>query len=444
MKKISAIISLLLAFAFILPAIPTQALSFNPPQATHSEAVYLMNLDTDMVIFEKNADKKEFPASLTKIMTAILVLENIADLDNTMIEAPPYIFDELYLAGASTADFRPYETASAKDLMYGMLLQSACEAASILGDHVGGGSIGTFVEMMNAKAVELGATNTHFTNAHGLFDANQYTTARDMAVITRFAMGLPRFNDIVGTTIYEVAASNKHDKPRTVKNTVTMMFKESEYYYPYIKGIKTGTLDEAGRCLITSASKDGYNYLLVTLKAPLTNAEKEAKFYNFEDAKMLYDWAFKNFAITNLLTTGEEIGEIPVKFSASDDFVIIHPTEDFSMLWDTSVDLSNIQRVITHDEETIAPVKKGAKLGTMELKLSGETLVSVDLVSSSDIQRSALKYNLDVAKRFTSSPWFKGGVAIVLALIVGYVVLYVTLTRKKRRRMKRVNKDRKF
>lgn len=444
MKKLLITISLLLTFTTFLPTLTASALSFNPPEATYSEAALLINLDTETVIYEKNADKKEFPASLTKIMTAILVLENIPDLEGTMVEAAPYLFDELYLAGASTADFRPYEIASAKDLMYGMLLQSACEAASILGDYVGGGSIGSFVEMMNAKAAELGAANTNFVNAHGLFDANQYTTARDMATITRYAMTLPGFTDIVGTPIYEISTSNKHDKPRTVKSTVTMMFKESEYYYPYVKGVKTGTLDESGRCLVTLASKDGYNYLLVTMNAPLTDSEGEKTFYCFDDAKMLYDWAFDSFSVTNLLTAGEESGEVPVKFSAGEDFVIVHPDKDFSMLWDKHVDLSSIQRVSTLVEEVVAPIKQGTKLGTIELKLSGETLVTVDLVAATSEERSALKYNLDVAKRFTASAWFKGGVAIIVALVVGYVVLYLTLTRKKRRRVKRVNKDRKF
>ena len=187
MKKLALIIVAALMMS-VLSSVGVSALTFSPQNfSINSEAAYLVNLDTGMVIYEKNADKRLYPASLTKIMTAVLVLENVDDLENTMIEAPSYIFDELYGQNASTADFRPYETASAKDLMYGLMLQSACEAGSILGHHVGG-NVENFVLMMNEKAKELGCENTHFTNAHGLHDDNQYTTASDMAKIMEYAV----------------------------------------------------------------------------------------------------------------------------------------------------------------------------------------------------------------------------------------------------------------
>ena len=120
MKKIS-VITLITVIISLFYNIRVNAVTFTPGDTIHSEAAYLINLDTDSVIYEKNSEKQEYPASLTKIMTAILVIENVPDLKNTMIEAPAYVFDELYMTGASTADFRPYETASAQDLMYGML-----------------------------------------------------------------------------------------------------------------------------------------------------------------------------------------------------------------------------------------------------------------------------------------------------------------------------------
>lgn len=445
MKKCSIFIVIALIIS-MLSVLPASAVSFTPDKEIYSEAAYLINLDTGIVIYEKNAEQQEYPASLTKIMTAILTLENVPDIDNTMVTAPSYVFDELYQSGASTADFRPYETAPVKDLLYGMILQSACEAANILADYVGGGSMPKFIEMMNAKAQALGATSTHFVNPHGLFDANQYTTAKDMAIITQYAMSLSKFNEIANTTSYTIGTTNKHTETRTVSHTNLMLdkIKGGEYYYQYAKGIKTGTLDESGRCLVSTASKDGYNYLLVTLNAPVKDAEGNNKFYNFVDAITLYDWAFKFFQLTSILTTDEEIAEVPVKFSDSKDYVLVQPSADFSTLWPSTLDMSSVQRVITLEDEVVAPVVKGAKLGTMELKLSGETLTTVDLIAQNDVGRSAMEYNLSIAKEFTSSIWFKTAVAVIILLIVLYLVVHGTINRKKRKKMKKVTKKRQF
>lgn len=436
MKKLTLFWTFIILFSFIVNY-NVNAVNFIPNVEIASDAVYLVNLDTDTVIYQKNAEKTEYPASLTKIMTSILVLENIKDLDNTMIEAPSYIFDELYLSGASTADFLPYEIASAKDLMYGMLLPSACEAASILADYVGNGSVNTFVQMMNDKAAEIGATNTHFTNAHGLFDANQYSCAKDIALITEYAMSLPNFNEIVNTYSYEISPSNKHSEPRIITHTNKMLNNANDYYYPYIKGIKTGTLDESGRSLVSSASKDGYNYLLVVMNSPLTDSEGNDVMLQFIDTKNLYNWAFDNFSEQTLLNKKETIGEVPVEFSDGNEFVIVHPEEDYTTLWDNSVEQSSIQRIITLSENVVAPVKKGQVLGTIDLKLAGESLTTVNLIASDDVERSDFKYNIYITKQFINTAWFKLTILIIALIIILYTFMYFKNINKKRHTYRR-------
>lgn len=442
MKKISLIVTFLVILS-MFSEIAASALTFTPDITVYSEAAYLINMDTGTVIYEKNPDQKMYPASLTKIMTAILVIENVSDLENTQIEAPSYIFDELYGLGASTADFRPYETASAEELLYGLMLQSACEAGSILADYVGG-NVENFVLMMNEKARELGCTNTNFVNAHGLEDPNQYTTASDMAKIMEYAVTLPNFTKITSTYAYEIGASNKHSEPRSIYNTNKMLLKTSDYYYEPIRSSKTGTTDEAGRCLATTASLDGYNYLLVTLGGPLYDDDGEIFQSSFVDAKNLYQWAFENFKPTVLLSTDEEIGEVGVKYSDGNDYVLVQPAEKFSMLWPTCIDTTVIDRKKNLPDEIEAPVKKGDKVGTLELKCSGETLAVVDLVAATDVNKSALKYNLDVAKNFFGSFWFKLAIVLIVVLIGAYIFLYFFINRKKRRKMKRIKKRRQF
>ncbi|MEG0615889.1 MAG: D-alanyl-D-alanine carboxypeptidase, partial [Oscillospiraceae bacterium] len=236
-----------------------------------------------------------------------------------------------------------------------------------------------------------------------------------------------------------------HTEPRTVQHTNNLLDKGSKYYYENAKTGKTGTLDESGRCLVSTASKNGYNYLLVTLNSPIKDSEGNKIFSNFTDAKNLYEWAFKYFSYTTLLSPNEEIDEIPVKFSSGNDYILIKPSEEYTALCPSTIDFSSIQREIKiTDEEIIAPIKKGAKLGTMTLSLSGETLKTVDLVAADGVERSSLKYNLAAAKKFFSSGWFTTGLIIAIILAIIYIILYSALTRKRRRKMKRVKKNRQF
>ena len=439
MKKFSALIAAILIFTMLAcPA--AEAVSFTPPFEVQSEAAYLINLDTGIVVYEKNSRKKMYPASLTKIMTAILVLENINDLENTNITAPLAVFDELYLTGASSVGYENKEIITAEDLMYAMLMSSACEAAGILGYYVGGDSLTNFVNMMNEKALALGCTDTHFVNTHGLFDEEQYTTARDIAVITQYAMSLPKFTQIASTVEYTPRATNRHEEGWiTFTHTNRMLSKSSDNYFPYVKGIKTGTLDESGRCLVTLGSKDGYNYLLVTLGAPTEDA---ASHYN--DHKNIYNWAFDTFSYTKVLNI-TEMGKVNVTFGEDRDYVLVCPSEEYSTLWPSTVDLSAIDTEIKLDSQTIqAPVTRGTKLGRLKMSISGEPLCEVDLIAMSDINLSLMDYNVALAKQFTKSIWFKLAFVFAGAASILYIVLFIVFTRKRRRKVKRVKTSRRF
>jgi len=163
---------------------------------------------TGIVVYTKNPDERMHPASLTKIMTAIIALENCTDLENSVATAPTYVFDELYLKNASHADIRHGEQMRMIDLLYAMMLRSACEAAGIIADYISGGEPQKFIQMMNDKAKELGCTGTNFVNAHGLHDDDQYTTASDMQKIFAHAMKNETFAAIASSWSYELPATN--------------------------------------------------------------------------------------------------------------------------------------------------------------------------------------------------------------------------------------------
>lgn len=449
MRKLSLIVSVVMVIVMAAGFMPVKAnaeLTFSPDFDIYSEAAILINLDTGEVIYEKNADKQLVPASLTKIMTAVILLEkyenDIAALSTTYVSGTSACFDELYMTGASTADIRIGEKVSYKDLLYALMLRSACEAANIIAYNVAG-SLEGFVDMMNVKAEELGCKDTHFTNSHGLFWENHYTTARDMAKIVEYAMSLPMFTEISCSENYTMEATSFHKDPRVIHHTNYMMSKVNggDYYYEYVKGIKTGTLDEAGRCLATLAYKDGYSYMLITMKAPQKDANGNNVFYNFIDHKKIYEWAFANFEYTTILNDSEEKAEVPVAYGEGVDYVIVKPDEEFARIWNTRIPISSIHEIINVEENVIAPVRKGDKLGTLELQYGGETLVVVDLVATTDVQRSQRTSIITIAKSFIGSERFYDAAKYSIGFFLAYTVLIIILkiivarSNKKRSRM---------
>ncbi|MBQ3162243.1 MAG: D-alanyl-D-alanine carboxypeptidase [Oscillospiraceae bacterium] len=445
LKKIAVTIAAALTVG-IFSQVSAAAVTFTPNFTVESEAAVLINLDKDVIVYEKNATKKMYPASLTKIMTAIVVLDHIKDLDNTEIEAPLAVFDDLYGKNPSSVGYSRGEVITARDLMYSMLMASACESAGILAYHVGGESIPNFIDMMNQKAKEIGCTGTNFANPHGLFDENQYTNAYDMALIAKYAVdNYPKFVEIATTTEFTLSATNYHSEGwATIHHTNAMTLK-GEYYYEPARGLKTGTLDESGRCLAAMASRDGNNYLLVTLGAPMYDAEGYKAYGQYSDHEKIFEWAFNTFSYEKILSTTDEITEIPVKLGDNAEHVLLVPDEDFSTLWPNTLDAASLKKEINtkgyldSDGAVTAPVEKGTVLGTYTLSLSGEVLCTVDLVAKDSVELSQLDYNIMKAKAFVGSFWFKLAIVVAVALIALYVAVYILATKKRKRRMKKVS-----
>jgi D-alanyl-D-alanine carboxypeptidase (penicillin-binding protein 5/6) len=405
----------------------------------NSQAVYLVNNESGIVIYQKNAQERMYPASLTKIVTAIVAIENCQDLENTMVTAPSYIFDELYTQNVSHADIRHGETLSMLDLLYAMMLRSACEAASIVADYIGNGSIETFVQMMNDTAKRIGVSeNTHFVNPHGLHNDEQYTTAEDMYLITKYAMNIPIFAQIATTNKYTMAATNKHSEARTIYHTNTMMDENrgGSFYYPYIAGIKTGTTDQSGRNLVSTATKDAYSYTLVTMKAPMyyDNGDTISDNLAYVDAKQLYNWAFDKWAVRNVVKTSTVKGQVPVELCSEKDVISVFPETDVDRLLRKDIDLSALQEIKTLDETVDAPVEAGQVLGTLEVKLNDETIAKVNLVAGETLERSEWLFFLRKLKGVFTSVWFKLAVAFVLLLVALYILYAIMYNRRKRRR----------
>ena len=425
-RALVIIVCLSILFTIFVSPVSAASPGFDFP----AEYAYLVNTDTGTVVYEKNGDEKAYPASLTKIMTAIIALEKTQNLDAMDVKAPAYIFNEFYGIGVSNAEIARGEVFTMRELLYALMLNSACEAASIIADHVGGGSIEAFVDMMNDKAKEIGAVNTNFVNAHGLFDENQYTTPHDMYLIAKYAMSVPGFMEIASTKNYTIEANEL----RTQKNLVhtnRMLFSTSSYYMPEMKGIKTGTLEESGRNLVTTAGYDGYNYLCVIMGGEYSDSAS-----HYKSTQALYEWAFENFRVKTLLDTKKAVTEVTVKLSSETDHVLLKASESVTALVPVNIESSSVVLQTEVPDYVKAPIKAGDVIGKGTVLLMGEEIATVDLIAIEDIERSTILHIFDCLKTVMKSGWFILGAIVFVGLLVIYIILCIAYANYKRRNKK--------
>ncbi len=449
-KKVLSLFSLIFTIGILFSSVTANAATFNINFDPNSAAVELVNLDTDSVVYQKDADAHREPASTTKVMTFIVASEHIKDLENTKITITKEVMDTLLGTGSSMSNIKIGDELTALQLLNCMLVPSGNDAALFLADYVGNGNVDSFVDMMNKKAKELGCTNTHFMNPHGLHDENHYTTAHDLYLITKYAMSLPHFTEITSQARYTYKPVGGPDagKQRTLSTTNLLIDKNtgSEYYYPYARGIKTGHTDEAGYCLVSSATADGYSYLCVVLGAP--DIDKSGKVIKTHgemiDTKNLYKWAFKNLELKkNLLSNSDSIGEVKLNNAWNKDKLLLVAEKNYSAMLPMNVSASSV--IITkHIPDSInAPVKKGQVIGTATLSYANQELTTVNLVASESIERSELLHSANTVKSIFTSTWFIVIVAIIILLVIIYIILALIYNRKKKN-LRKVKKYRKM
>ena len=431
--------------AFILAAVmlfsPAAAISYEPDFTVTSKAVYLENLDTGLVLYEKNIDQQMYPASLTKIMTAILVLENVKDLDGETSTYPMWIQDMLYGTNASLGGLIVGEELTIRQLLTSALVQSGNESAMILAGYVGSGGmadfmprdITTFVEMMNDKAKALGCTGTHFTNPTGLHSDNHYTTARDMVIMAKYAMQNPIFASIVKNYAVQLGQTNKHSDLWQY-STNKMLLTSSPYYYAPVVGIKTGSTDEAGRCVVSQAEDSGYHYFCVVMGAPVTAAEP---FQNFIETRQLYRWAFGNFSLKTLLEQGELMAEVPVKYSGDGKVAKLAVKDDVVKLLRDDISLDSIIYNTELPESVEAPIAAGDTVGTLHIMLMGEEIGTAELVATQDFTLSWFRKALGTIGAILSSTAAKIVLIVIVIAVIAYIVYAVQHNKKKKRHRSR-------
>ncbi|MBR1482571.1 MAG: D-alanyl-D-alanine carboxypeptidase [Ruminococcus sp.] len=446
MKKILSIFCTLCLLA-TLSVVPAGAISFSNDVVTRSESILMVNQDIDQVVFEKNPDEKRYPASTTKIMTYIVAYEHIDDIEHTQIPIKKSVLDQLKDSDSSMAFLSDHvgKTMSAMDLLYSLMVPSGNDAALTLADYVGEGDVDAFVEMMNAKAEELGCENTHFQNPDGLHHKDHYTTARDLYKITTYALTLPYFEEISNTTSHTCVGD---DTPLVTTNYLIDQARGGEYYYRYAKGIKTGTTDEAGRCLVTTASADGHSYILVLLGAPYKAGEME-EYFTFTDAANLFRWALVDLQMQTIKSNKTPICEAKVKLAWGRDVVTLVPEKNLNAIVPKDIKNENIvvetelPEVLKAPLSTDKPVGKAVVYYVDTKSGDKQAVATVNLVPMDNIGRSALLAVLDVIGTIFQSYWFIVIIVLIILVVIGYVIVN-KIHRARQRKRRKVKKYRNF
>lgn len=413
------------------------------PFEVHAKAAILLDMNTDRIIYEKNLDERVYPASLTKIMTCLVALENGNLSDIVTIDEGAFTGLD---GNSSTAGLQVGEQLSFNDLLYCLMLSSGNEAANAVAEHIAG-SIPDFVRMMNERAYELGCTGTHFVNPHGLHNEEHYTTVNDLVLITKAALKSENFKTITNTAKYELPATNLSEA-RTLKSTNMLIDNTTgnSLYYKRAIGIKTGYTTPAGRCLISCAKGDGMYFLAVICGAATTVLESgDVRMENFPECIRLFDYGFDQFTYVTVISPLYPLAQITVNNSAASQVVSLAPAQEIRLLLPKDYD----PELLLIEPEPVsvsvdAPVYSGDVLGTVTVTYDGELLGTSDLLAINDVAKSDLSAATSQTSNYIQKNWWKWVVfVIVLAVAACLVLLVVVQLRRVRDRQARMERRRK-
>ena len=449
MKRIaSGVLALIFTLTLMLPG---AAFASEPPETT-TPYICLMDANTGSVLYEKSARDKTYPASTTKIMTCILALEMCEDLYEVVNVGTGYD------VRGSQMKFVNNEELRVIDLIYGTMMVSGNDAAYVLARHIAG-SESAFASLMNQKAAEIGMENTHFVKSNGLHKDEHYSTAYDMALLGRYAMQNQAFRDVVGSEYFDVPPSEWDSDGYHLENSNRLIHMmeddETNYKYQYATGIKTGDTDQAGRCLVASAQKDGVELILVSFGDPQGSAGKNIRYVN---AQKFFDWGFANYATLSVSELGLESSvTIPVSnasfeggnLTATADLAgkVIAGTRDY--INGILAGKGTITTNVTYRDGAAAltaPITAGEEVGTITYIANGQAFLTMPLIAANSVdeignvtdpgpEASPILVDGNEAEE-DGSPWLFW-ILIIIALLAVLMIIRIVLLRNSRRRRRR-------
>lgn len=409
----------------------------------HTQALVLVDSNTGEVLYGKNEKQQMYPASTTKIMVALLALENL-ELDTVVTATNSAL--SLLPSGHTNIGIKGGEQLTVRQLLYALMLPSAGDAANVLGERISG-SVDEFVSLMNKRAIELGMKDTNYMNTSGAHDDRHYTTAYDMGILAREVMRNDVFREIVATDVYIIPPTEKYPEERRLSNSNKLLQKSSQYYYQYATGIKTGFTNPAKLCLVSSAEKNGLELICVALGGETV----EGKDTRFTDSKALFEYGFSKYKSSGVVKSGNIVADAPIRSAKGENKVLLEAQTDLSYSLKTEEELVVVKRSDKNEDKEYAdnaivveweyvvnenikaPVSKGDVLGTAEYFINGESIGVVNLVATKDYAFDAAKNVLNVVGDILTSPFLY--LPIVLAFLVLVIIRQYNYNLRKKRRI---------
>lgn len=365
MKKKFCIVMLSL-FACLSMVLPLKANEIDDLDLqVNSQNIVMLDMNTMDVVFERGMDERIYPASMTKLMSALVAVDKIADLNET-ITFDEASFEGLIEANASLAGFSMYETVTYKDLLYGILLPSGAEACMKLAQSIAG-SEQAYVQLMNEKAQEMGLRNTHFVNTTGLHEDEHYSTVYEIGLILKECIKHPILKEILETAEYTTSPTTQHPQGLSMSSTTLSFAKDS---LPYLLGGKTGFTYEAGLCLASYAHVKNMDLILVTAHADATLGYDPLHIY---DARTLYNYTSEHYQQARLLEANQTLADVKVAHRFKDNHILWVNDQPIDKIIDASIDVSSLQRKVVVEELT-APLAEGTLVATLKIKNGDEVI----------------------------------------------------------------------
>lgn len=360
-----------------------------------SPSALLMDYSSGKILYEKNINEKRYPASLTKIMTAIIVLENceLSDIATVSYDAVMSLS-----SGYVTANLQIGEELTVEQLLYVLMVGSSNDAAIVLAEHVSG-SVEKFADLMNEKAKELGCTSTNFVNPNGAHDENHYSTAYDLALMARYAMKNETFRTLVSTTSYTLPTTNKYDREDRIFRTTNSLLhldtsdRADNYYYQYATGIKTGFTTPAGNCLIASANKNNLELITVVLGASQT---KDGLSQRYLDTLSLFDYGYNTYTLKQIINKGGIIQTLNIKNATRKTKKVeaVVANDVYALMKQVDKDSAVLPEINLNDNLK-APLKKGDVIGSVTYTVEGIQYTE-DLLANNDVKKSRFLLKLAI------------------------------------------------
>ncbi len=427
-KKIfSLLFSILIILTLVFPGFSASAYEITEFDITAKSGM-LISTVTDEVLWEKEADKKVYPASITKIMTAVIILESGKFNPENKVQMTKSALDLVLGTGSSVSHFKEGEEFTELDLLNLVLVSSFGDCTYLAAEYYAG-SVENFVSLMNQKAKELGLTGTNYENPVGLHHEDNYTTVRDIYTLTKYALQNETFKTVFGTSTY-VMSTNFTEK-KTLTTTNFLKNNTTNYYYQYTTGGKTGFTDEAGRCLVSTATLNENSYMCIVMGCP-GNAKN-----HFTESANLFRWAFTNFKFKEVANSTEPVCEIPVELSFETDFAPLYFKKPFITILPKNADDSTISvKPILKSDSCDAPIKKGDVLGKAEIIYAEKIIGTVDLVAMENIESSWLLVVFRHISNFFSSIYMKIILGVIIAAVLIFIIACIKLNSSKVKKRK--------